>query len=51
MTSPTGHTREDYEACLAWAKERSYWAMYFALASDGYDPNVNYRELMKDGEK
>ena len=43
-----GHSREDYEACLAYASEHRYWAMYNAMAEDGYDPSVDWRGLMKD---
>lgn len=51
MTTPAqpGHTYEDYEACLKYAEERGYWAMYNAMMDDGgYDPTIDYRGLMKD---
>jgi hypothetical protein len=42
-----GHSREDYEACIAWAKERDYRSMYWEMVEGGYDPEINWRELMK----
>lgn len=41
-----GHTREDYERCLAYAKEHHYWAMYNSMAEDGYDPKIDWTSLM-----
>lgn len=43
-----GHTREDYDACVAWAKEHRYWAMYNSMVEDGYDSNVDWRWLMEE---
>jgi hypothetical protein len=46
-----GHSRQDYEACLEYAKKNDYRAMYNAMAEDGYDQNVNWRKLMQEGEE
>jgi hypothetical protein len=46
MTKP-GHTQEDYEACLDYAQEHEYWAMYNTMSEDGYTEDVNWRSLIK----
>lgn len=43
-----GHSKEYYVSCLAWAKERGYQAMYNSMAEDGYDPSINWKELMHE---
>lgn len=43
-----GHSRQDYEACLEYAEAMGYWGMLTAIKEDGYSPDVNWRDLMKD---
>jgi hypothetical protein len=33
-----------------YAERHHYWAMYNAMAEDGYDPLVDWAELMKETE-
>lgn len=34
-----------YKLCLKLCAEHGWWATYWAIAEDGYDPKVNWREL------
>ncbi len=47
MDALDGHSREDYEACIQFARDQEYWGMLAAIIEDGYDPSINWRELMK----
>lgn len=47
-TVKVGHSRDDFEVCVKYARDHGYWAMLNSMVGDGYSPDVNWRALMKE---
>lgn len=48
MSEPQSNSREEYDKTLQYAKKCGYWAMYNAIAEDGYTDKVNWEELRSE---
>ena len=44
----TVSTPAEYEAAVKYAEEHGHWSLHTALVEDGFDPKVDYRNLIED---